>query len=176
LDLLTVYYSPKLRQVTRALQGKTFIRSADHVVSDEQHDSQKYMAYLSSRVPSPHILSVYSAITMVPLYLYGYHEKVVEVGMKLTETLHGLWSMRTSALAYFYLSLSLLTMYLDNPNREGLELSLEQVKKYKSEVDFKRSACDANYGMWSLLLEGLICEVKGNYQGTMQAFEVSHDD
>ena len=165
---------PQFRQAARALQGKTFVRSAEHVVSDEQHDSQKYMAYLASRVSTHHMLDAYSAITLVPLYLYGYHEKVVEVGTEMTKHLDGLWSTRPATLTYFYLSLSILTLHLDNPNREGLESSLDRVKKYKSEVDFKQSACDANYGMWSLLLEALICEVTGNYQGTMQAFEVSH--
>jgi hypothetical protein len=111
---------------------------------------------------------------MVPLYLYGHHERVVEVGTKMTATLDGLWSTRAATLTYFYLSLSTVTLYLENPNREGLGSSLERVRKYKSEVDFKRRACDVNYGMWSLLLEALICEVTGDYQGTMQAFEVRH--
>lgn len=115
---------------------------------------------------------MYRSTLFIPLYLYGHYEKVVELGTKMTESMHGLWSLRLSTQVYFYLSLAMLSLHLENPNRPGLESSIKMVEKYKEEIDYMRKACDANYGMWSLLLEALLCEVRGDSSGAMLAFEV----
>lgn len=143
-------------------------------MSDEYHDSQKYMALINSggtTVDRPR--DIYWGLALMPLYLYGHHEMAVEVGTKIMETIQGLWSIRVVPLIYFYLSLSILTLHHDDPSRGGLESSLETVRKYKAEIDFARQACDSNYGMWSLILEAMIYEVTNNYSQAVHAFEVS---
>ena len=143
-------------------------------MSDEYHDSKSYMAFINSTTTTAdRPRDIYWGMAMMPLYLYGHHEMAVEVGTKITETIDGLWSIRIAPLVYFYLSLSILSLHLDNPSREGLEESLETVRKYKYEIDFARSACDPNYGMWSLILEAMICEVTGDQADAVHAFEVS---
>jgi hypothetical protein len=115
---------------------------------------------------------MYWSYAMVPLYLFGHQEKAIEMGTKIMGSLHGLWSLRVSYSTYFYLSLSILTSHLDNPSGGSLESRLDDVLKYKAEIDFARSACDANYGMWSLLLEALLCEVRGDFHSAFLAYEV----
>lgn len=156
------------RQAARALQGKTFIHSAEHIASDEHHDDQKFQAELEY----DGVLYMYNAMLFVPLYAYGYHAKIVELGNKMVDSMHGLWSLRLGTQFYFYFALALLSLHLEDPNRPDLESSLEAVEKYKKEIDYMRNNCDANYGMWSLLLEALLHEVKGNCTEAIQSFEV----
>ncbi|KAK2785387.1 hypothetical protein FQN52_008446 [Onygenales sp. PD_12] len=165
-------YIIAIRQSARALQGKTFIGSADYIMSDEYHDSEKY---LSIHGLNSHTINMYRAMNLIPLYLYGYHEKLVEIAIEMTKTLPALWSLRTATLTYFYLSLAMLSLHLDDPSRPGLQSTIEQVREYKKEIDFKTSACDANYGMWSFILEALLSEASGNLQGALRAFEAALD-
>ncbi|OJD24383.1 serine/threonine protein kinase [Blastomyces percursus] len=165
-------YIVSVRQAARALQGKTFINSADHILSDDQHDSDKYIALHGL---NSHALNMYRAMSLVPLYSYGYYEKAVEIGTEMTESLAGLWSLRAATQTYFFLSLAMLNRHLDDPSLSGVEETINQVKEYKKEVDFKTRACDANYGAWSLILEGLICEASGKFQSALIAFEAALD-
>ncbi|KAL1960905.1 hypothetical protein VTO42DRAFT_5889 [Malbranchea cinnamomea] len=164
-----------VRQAARALQGKTYINLEGRVMSDEKHDEQQYIDHIINRGANFHSLNTYHSTMLVPLFLYGYYERVVSIGTKMTETLHGMWSLRTATMTHFYLSLALLTIQLDNPAQTYDQAVIEQVMKYKEEIDFKREACEANYGMWSLILEALLCEINGDFAGTNKAFEAALD-
>ncbi|PYI15478.1 hypothetical protein BO99DRAFT_249898 [Aspergillus violaceofuscus CBS 115571] len=165
-----------VRQVARALQGKTSCRFADTVMSDEHHHTNEYIAFLdnnASNADRPR--DIYWGLAMIPLFAYGHHTRAIEVGMQMMDTMPRLWSARVSYVVYFYLALSLLTLHNDYPARGYLDGGLKTVLKYKAEVDFARSACDANYGMWSLILEALICEVRNDHTSAIQAFEAAID-
>ena len=163
------------RQVARALQGKTANYSADTIMEDERHNTAQFMAYLdanASNADRPR--DIYWGLAMIPLFAYGHHNKVIELGIQMMETMPRLWSARVAYVVYFYLALSLLTLHNDYPARGYLDGNLKIVLKYKAEVDFARSACDANYGMWSLILEALIYEVRNDHTSAIQTFEVSY--
>jgi signal transduction histidine kinase/CheY-like chemotaxis protein/tetratricopeptide (TPR) repeat protein len=165
-----------VRQVARALQGKTEYRTADNVLSDDEHRTSEYMAYLdanASNVDRPR--DIYFGLAMIPLFLYGHHTKAIQVGTRLLETTHRLWSARVSYVVYFYLSLSLLTLHNDYPAQGYLDGKMDTVLKYKAEIDFARSCSDANYGMWALLLEGLIAEVRNDHSTAIQSYEAAID-
>lgn len=161
------------RQAARALQGKTFITDPDQIGSDTQHNELEYLEFSASHNPSLQSVSMYRAIMLVPLYLYGYHDKVVETGTKVVENIRSLWSSRYAPHTYFYISLAILSLHLDDPSRPGLLADMDLVKEYKAKIDFMSNACDVNYGMWSLLLEALLCEVDRDFPGTVKALEVS---
>lgn len=165
-----------VRQVARALQGKTDFRSADDVLSDDEHRMSEYMAYLeanASNVDRPR--DIYYGLSMIALTLYGHHSKAVQVGTRLLETAHRLWSVRVSYMIYFYLSVALLTLHNDYPAQGYLDGKMDTVLQYKAEIDFARSCSDANYGMWALLLEALICEVRNDHSVAIQVFEAAID-
>lgn len=165
-----------VRQVARALQGKTEFRSADDILSDDEHQTSHYMAYLeanASNVDRPR--DIYYGLSMIPLFLYGHHIKTVEVGTRLLETTHRLWSVRVSYVIYFYLSAALLTLHNDYPSQGYLDGKMDTILKYKAEIDFARSCSDANYGMWALLLEALISEVRNDHSAAIKAFEAAVD-
>ncbi|KAJ5095338.1 hypothetical protein NUU61_004694 [Penicillium alfredii] len=165
-----------VRQVARALQGKTDFRLPEGVMSDEDHKTEEYMEFLdanSSNADRPR--DIYWGLAMIPLFLYGHHTKAIQVGTQLLETTYRLWSVRVSYAIYFYLAVSLLTLHNDYPAQGYLDGNLEIILQYKAEIDFARSASDANYGMWSLLLEALIYEVRNDYSAAIQAFEAATD-
>ncbi|KAL4878703.1 hypothetical protein BJY04DRAFT_195444 [Aspergillus karnatakaensis] len=165
-----------VRQVARALQGKTQHQAAHTVFDDENHNTAEYMDFLeksASNADRPR--DIYRALSMIPLYLYGHHEKAIELATEMTESISRLWSARVSYVVYFYSALAHLTMHNDNPTRGYLDGKLETVLKYKAEIDFVRHVCDANYGMWAMILEALIYEVRDNHTSALQAFEAAID-
>lgn len=143
-------------------------------MSDEHHQTSDYIAFLdknTSNADRPR--DIYWGLAMIPLFIYGHHTKAIELGVQMMDTMPRLWSARVAYVVYFYLSLSLLTLNNDYPARGYLDGNLKTVLKYKAEVDLARSACDANYGMWSLILEALVFEVRNDHTSAIQAFEVS---
>ncbi|KAL2834960.1 hypothetical protein BDW59DRAFT_1617 [Aspergillus cavernicola] len=165
-----------VRQVARALQGKTQYRGADTVLSDENHNTDEYIDFLEKNASNPdRPRDIYYALSMIPLFLYGHYAKAIELATQMNESLSRLWSARVSYVVYFYSALSHLTMHNDNPTRGYLDGKLETVLKYKAEVEFARSACDANYGMWVLMLEALLFEVRDDHTSALQAFEIAID-
>ncbi|EEP82380.1 hypothetical protein UREG_07245 [Uncinocarpus reesii 1704] len=164
-----------IRQAARALQGKTYTSSPEQIMSDDSYDEQQYMKTLASNGSHPHSLNSYRAIMLVPLYLYGYYDRVVDVGTAIVNNIECLWSSRFATQTYFYLSLAILSRHIEDPSRPGLEQDIELVQKYKQEIDLMESACNTNFGMWSLLVQALLCELKEDYSGTMQALEAALD-
>ncbi|KAM5429440.1 Chk1 protein kinase [Microsporum canis] len=160
------------RQAARALQGKTIASSADLALSDAYHDDQRYQAELMERLPGrPHVLVMYRSIIFIPLYAFGHYSKIMELGAEMIDELRGVFSLRLATQVYFYLSLATLSLHLEDPQRPDLESSINTVERYKKEIDYMRNACDANYGMWSLLVKALLCEVRKDFQGALVAFE-----
>ncbi|KAF7595847.1 hypothetical protein BBP40_004659 [Aspergillus hancockii] len=165
-----------VRQVARALQGKTGYRNADTLMADEHHNTSEYIAFLdnnASNADRPR--DIYWGLAMIPLFVYGHHSKAIQLGVQMMDTMPRLWSARVSYVVYFYLALSLLTLHNDYPAGGYLDGNMKTVLKYKAEVDFARSACDANYGMWSLILEALVFEVRNDHGSAIRAFEAAID-
>ncbi|KAL3496895.1 hypothetical protein BJX62DRAFT_232091 [Aspergillus germanicus] len=165
-----------VRQVSRALQGKTQYRDADTVLNDENHNTCKFLDYLEKNASNPdRPRDVYHALSMIPLYLYGHHEKAIDLAAGMMESISRLWSARATYTVYFYSALAHLTIHNDNPTLGYLDGKMETVLRYKAEIDFVRRACDANYGMWAILLEALLFEARDNHTSALQAFEAAID-
>ncbi|KAI5298209.1 hypothetical protein KEM55_003677, partial [Ascosphaera atra] len=86
-----------------------------------------------------------------------------------------MFTLRSIVTIHFYLALALLTKHLDDPSLPGLEPHLEQIRRSKAEVDYYRKACEANYGMWSLILEALLQELENVYSVAMRTLENALD-
>lgn len=162
-----------VKQVSRALQGKTSWRTPDMIMTDDQHNTAEYMDHIrqhAMRADRPH--DIYWSLAMLPLFIYGHYDKAIEVGTSMMESIGRLWCMRVSHLTYFLLPLSILAQHIDNPNNRNLESSMDLVKKCKKVIDFARGACDINYAMWSLLLEALLFELNHEVNAAIQSYEV----
>ncbi|KAJ5158598.1 CheY-like superfamily [Penicillium coprophilum] len=165
-----------VQQVARALQGKTEFRSPDGIMSDANHNTSEYMTHLdvnSSNADRPR--DIYWGLAMIPLFLFGHHTRAIQVGTQLLFTTHRLWSARVCYVIYFYLAASLLTLHNDNPSQGHLDGKMDTLLEYKAEIDFAREASESNYGMWSLILEGLIAEVRNDHSGAIRSYESAID-
>ncbi|KAJ5361035.1 hypothetical protein N7541_001879 [Penicillium brevicompactum] len=165
-----------VQQVARALQGKTDYRTVDGIMSDDEHNTSDFMTYLdahSSNADRPR--DIYWGLAMIPLFLFGHHTRAVEVGTQLLFTRHRLWSARVSYVIQFYLAASLLMLHNDNPAQGYLDGKMDTIMQYKAEIDCVRSASEANYGMWSYILEALIAEVRNDHSASIQGYEAAID-
>ena len=145
-------------------------------MSDEHHNSVELFQFLNKHASNPdRPHDLYWGMAMMPLYVFGHCEKIIELGTEMKDTIPQLWSVRVAYCVHFYMALSYLTLHIEkNPTKIGLaDGQMQTILKHKEVVDFARFACEANYAMWSLLLEALIFEVKKDYAAAIQAFEVS---
>ncbi len=112
---------------------------------------------------------------MIPLYLFGYHEKAIEVGNQVIQTINELWSFRNSRLTLFYLSLSILAKVKEDPSSLERDNLLKKVREYKEKITMWQVECDVNYLMWSQLINAEISELTGDYHNAIQSYEAAID-
>ncbi|KAI9827133.1 MAG: hypothetical protein M1819_007024 [Sarea resinae] len=165
-----------VRQVARALQGKTDYSCADRVLSNEEHSSEDYLSYIRSQASDPERpLQIYQGFALLPLYLFGHFEKAIEVGNALLATLDHLWSARLYRSILFYYSLSLLAHLRDDPSPHNRAETLEKATACKRQIEVWETVNDINYAMWSLLLSAEIYELTGDYGAAIQSYESALD-
>ncbi|KAI4125868.1 MAG: hypothetical protein LQ338_004033 [Usnochroma carphineum] len=169
-------YLTAVRQTSRALQGKTYSDAADTVFSDAEHDSANYLQYVIVHASNPERpRDVYHSLMMIPLYLYGFHDKAIEVGSATAASIHQLWSVRNNRLNLFYLSLSLIAKIRDGPSGGDNERLLSQVQEYKAQIDVWQTESSVNYLMWSLLIEAEIADLTHKYDAASLCYEAAID-
>lgn len=112
---------------------------------------------------------------MIPLYLFGFHDKAIEVGFATAASIHQLWSVRNSRLNLFYLSMALMAKIRDEPSRPGKADTLDQVRGFKREIDAWQTESSVNYLMWSLLIEAEIADLTEKPNEAIQCYEAAID-
>lgn len=118
---------------------------------------------------------VYNSLRMIPLYLYGFYDKAIEVGFATSETIHQLWSIRNNRLNLFYLSLSLIAKIRENHISSGGTDLLDKVREFKSQIDAWQTESSINYLMWSLLIEAEIADLTQKYHEATILYEAAID-
>ena len=166
------------RQFSRALQGKTNLLDPREIMSDEQHKSSEYKAWLDKR-GSNGVRSrlFYETWEIVPLFLYGYYDQAVEVGKRCLDRGHLIWSARNTRLAMLFYGLARAGLVLrrrqdpretsadvDTRDEETVEELGTLAKKIRDWSDFS----DINYLAWSRLLEAQISEISDDTQAIRQ--------
>ena len=112
---------------------------------------------------------------MIPLYLFGYYDQAIEIGTRTMRTIHQLWSIRNNRLTMFYLSLSILAKLRDCPTTTNFNSLLDQVRKYKTQIDAWQTESSVNFLMWSLLIEAEIAEITHKYHDAILCYETALD-
>lgn len=112
---------------------------------------------------------------MIPLYLFGHYEQAIKTGNDVIETMQELWSCRNSRITYFYLALSIIARLREDPADVDRDRLIIRVREYKEQIDMWQSQCNVNYLMWSLMVEGELNELTGNYHDAIQAYEAAID-
>lgn len=84
-----------VRQVCRALQGKTRVAISEQVMDDtaNSHNSAAYKAWLGVNAKNgQRSIAWYETLEIVPLFLYGHYDRAVEMGRRCVAKEEILWS------------------------------------------------------------------------------------
>lgn len=175
-DLRGGTYLTAIRQTSRALQGKTLSQSAETVFSDTEHDSANYLDYVTAHASNPERpRDFYNSLMMIPLYLFGFYNKAIEVGSTTAASIHQLWSVRNSRLNLFYLSMALVAKIRDEPSSPDKSAILDQVRGFKRDIDAWQTESSVNFLMWSLLIEAELADLTETPNKAVQCYEAAID-
>jgi signal transduction histidine kinase/tetratricopeptide (TPR) repeat protein len=174
-----------VRQTCRALQGKTRSQEPLGVLSDPQHDSESYKAWLSSLMHhSDRSTLLYESLELVPLYLFGHYDRAIELGSKAVERLGLLWSARNSRLVLLFHGLALsgkLLRQMQDPvsplqdAQARIDETIEKLQGYVKLIDDWNSASNINYLCWSRLLKAQVSELSKDHGTAVECYEEALD-
>lgn len=164
------------RQYSRALQGKTKTHDASTIFTDNEHDSSAYIDYLENTASNPkRPKSIYLAMKMPVLALYGYFAEAVELGETLLPMLSSLWCERLNYSVRFNLSLCYMATLRDEPQHTRKE---EMIKFVQETIKLLEACCtvtDVNYRGWIHLLSAVLAEVQRDPPSALQNYEAAMD-
>lgn len=168
-------------------------------MSDEQHNGSYYKSWLRNSVHSgDRPLIFYEGFELVPLFLYGYYSRAIEVGSGCLEKISTMWSARQSRFVYFMHGLAiagLMWTKLQSPLRavnQGIEVHadnqpteselkeavatvVKQLKRYKKMIEDWQTVNAVNYLAWSKILDAQIAEMEGDHGRALGDYEASLD-
>ena len=168
-----------VRQVARALQGKTSNDEAELVMDDSSHSMAEYFSFVESKTSNarkPKL--IYEAFAVVALYIYGHYDLAVQFSSEIEANVESLLTLRMSKMALFYGALSLIArLRLKDEKGEVADKAkdLATAQRYKDLIDAWQRKCDINYRMWSLMIQAEICEYNCDYPTAIQSYEKAID-
>ncbi|KAH6891221.1 putative histidine kinase HHK1p [Thelonectria olida] len=174
-----------VRQLARALQGKTRVKEPHDVMSDEAHSTLAYKTWLlGCKNESNRSIIFYESFEIIPLFLYGHYDRAVEIGKKCVDQIHMLWSARNSRLILFFYGLAragqlLRQIQFPGSPAEGLAPRIEEVitelRGFIKLIDDWTAVSDINYLCWSKLLQAQVAELSRHHGTAIQAYEHALD-
>ncbi|KAK3387091.1 hypothetical protein B0H63DRAFT_541252 [Podospora didyma] len=174
-----------VRQVCRALQGKTRASNPLEVLSDEQHDATTYKTWLAGHTNNGgRSLLIYETMEMVPLFLYGHYQSAIEIGKACVDKSPLLWSARNTRLAMLFYGLSLAGVILrqqrdPRPLAADFEVraheTVQQIEELNKKIKAWQTVNNVNYLAWSKLLDAQVSEILGNHGTAIQQYEEALD-
>ncbi|KAJ0385323.1 hypothetical protein COL922a_006630 [Colletotrichum nupharicola] len=175
-----------IRQACRALQGKTRTTEPLDVMTDDQHNSATYKAWLRTNTQNGNrSILWYESIEIVPLFIYGHYDRAIEVGQACYESVQNLWSARNSRLVIFFYGLALagrMLRRLNDPRLDPNDLIEEtedtvyKLRELTKRIKEWEVYTDVNYLSWSRILEAQIDELICDYGGAVKLYEESLDN
>ncbi|KAK5629485.1 hypothetical protein RRF57_005200 [Xylaria bambusicola] len=174
-----------VRQVCRSLQGKTDTMNPKGVMSDDQHDSMTYKAWLDGYVKNGGRSTLfYETLEIIPLYLYGHYEEACTLGRRCESKLDLIWSARNTRMVLFFYGLAragLVLQTLADPctNKADMEHEIQdaigQIKGFSQKVKDWQRVSNVNYLMWSKFLDALVAELSGEHGSAIRLYEAGLD-
>ena len=165
-----------VRQVARALQGKTAVENAATLLDDDDHQTETWISNLSKRAANTNRpKDVYQSLTLMAYYHFGYFKETIEIGRQLLNgTIHSLWTIRTVALVHYYTGLALAAVAKDLPREERTPY-IEEIKQMKTYVDLWAREVDVNYAAQIHILQAEISFLAGDYEQAVSGWEMAID-
>ncbi|KAH9869591.1 hypothetical protein IAQ61_006799 [Plenodomus lingam] len=164
------------RQYARALQGKTGVSSGETSFSDHEHNEEEYIRFLELTASNPkRPKSIYLAIKLPVLVLFGHISDAVALGEILLPMLSGLWCERLVYSVKFYLSIAYAATILDKPDHPRRK---EMIQFAKDTVKLLEACCtvtDVNYKGWLHLLRAMLADINVDPPSALQNYEAAMD-
>lgn len=174
-----------VRQICRALQGKTNCTNPEAVFTDEQHNSSSYKMWLNIQTRNGgRSILVYETMEIIALYLYGHYEQACEMGRRSLDNLDLLWSARNTRVVMVFYGLSLAGLVqrkLNDPRiataefKNEIEDAIIQLEGLNKKIKDWSVVSDANYLAWSKWLEAQIAELRDNHGAAIRHYETALD-
>ena len=193
-----------IRQVCRALQGKTQTKDPSlGVMSDIHHNSQKYKSWLIAAVNNnDRPIMLYESIEIAPLFLYGHYDSAVSLGNSCLKKVGAIWSARNTRFVMFFHALSLagsvwtkVQEQLDPAYRlqspqlssdvggRSLETGLQEemaglamlLKYFQRRIEQWQAITDVNYLAWTKILSAQISEMEDDHTAAFRFYEDAID-
>lgn len=168
-----------VRQVCRALQGKTFTETPMTVLDDEEHVMTDFLLRIKGTEDHRmRMLDPYTTGRMAMLYHFGYHQEAVDLGTVIYLQREDAWATRGNIMGVFYFAEALLALLLtESADTEAADRDqlIGQVLWCKAKIDRCGSVVNTNYLCWSLMIQAGIYELEGNRGAVIGAFEEALD-
>ncbi|KAI1878769.1 hypothetical protein JX265_002946 [Neoarthrinium moseri] len=174
-----------VRQVSRAMQGKTRHWDATEIMSDDQHVSSEYKSWLAKSTHNGgRSLLVYETMEIIPLYLFGHYDKACEVGRRCLANEHLIWSARNTRAAMLFHGLALagiMFQKLGDPRKQEQNLQNETLETIiileglNKRIKDWQVVSNVNYLTWSKWLDAQIAELKGDHGFAIRQYETALD-
>ncbi|KAI0506631.1 putative histidine kinase HHK1p [Xylaria bambusicola] len=174
-----------VRQVCRSLQGKTNTMDPKGVMSDDQHDSIAYKAWLDGYVNNGGRSTLfYETLEIIPLYLYGHYEEACTLGRRCESKLDLIWSARNTRVVLFFYGLAhagLVLQKLADPRTNKADMgheiqeAIDQIKGFSQKVKDWQQISNVNYLAWSKFLDAQVAELSGEHGSAIRLHEAGLD-
>ncbi|KAH0598992.1 hypothetical protein MHUMG1_03106 [Metarhizium humberi] len=174
-----------VRQLSRALQGKTCTHEPLRVMTDDQHDSVGYKSWLTSQTQESNRSSLfYESLELCALFLYGHYERAIDIGQKCVEKLPMLWSARNSRLILLFYGLARagqLLRLMQDPRSQTDDFTAQTEEIVNELTGFVKMmedwsvVSDVNYRSWSRLLNAQVAELSQDHGQAIQHYEEALD-
>ncbi|ORY64032.1 putative histidine kinase HHK1p [Pseudomassariella vexata] len=174
-----------VRQVCRALQGKTQTSDPREIMSDEQHSSSSYKMWLNKSTHNGgRSVLIYETMEIIPLYLYGHYEMACEIGRRCLENLHLIWSARNTRAVILFHGLALAGLMfrkLADPRNKPEDLQHEVqetitlLEGFNKKIKDWQVVSDVNYLAWTNWLDAQVAELRDQHGVAIRQYESSLD-
>lgn len=176
-----------IRQVCRALQGKTRNTIADQVMDDTQnsHSSAAYKAWMEVNAKNGERSTTwYETLEVIPLFLFGHYDKAVQVGKRCVANEQIMWSARNTRSAMLFYGLALAAIifrkledprYRDNDIDEETKTTIETLQLLKRKITDWEVVSPVNYLPWSIFLHAQISELQQDHGAAVRDYEEALD-
>lgn len=165
-----------VRQLCRALQGKTRIESVDTLLDDESCSKKEWYSLCEkNKMSMVRATDYWKAITAPAFYIFGYHNTVIEGGRQmLATTLDDMYSNRAALQLRFYLAMSLLAVS-KNETEEKRRQIIDEAMALRDTIASWATVNDVNYFAWLKLIDAEINDVLGQYDHVISNLEAAVD-
>lgn len=165
-----------IRQLCRALQGKTRIDSVDTLLDDESCSKKAWYALCEkNKMCMVRATDLWKCLTAPAFYIFGYHDKLIEAGRELViTTIDDMYSNRAAAQLRFYLAMSLLAVS-KNETQERKKEICDEVQALRDSIACWATVNDVNYYAMLKLIDAEVNDVNGQYDQVINNLEAVID-